>query len=131
MVSYAPVWEKLAYADRISRWTILFWRHGMTTLVLEHDPIAITVEVTDEHIQIHLADGRIISAPLEWYPRLAHATLSERNHYELLGRGSAIGWPELDEHLSVESILAGRSSGESQHSFQRWLATRQNISNSP
>jgi hypothetical protein len=103
----------------------------MTTLVLEHDPIAVTVEVTNEHIEIHLTDGRIISAPLEWYPRLAHATLSERNHYELLGHGSAIGWPDLDEHLSVESILAGRSSGESQRSFQRWLASRQDINSSP
>jgi len=103
----------------------------MTALVLEHDPIADIVEVTDEHIKIHLIDGRIISAPLEWYPRLAHATLSERHHYELLGHGSAIGWPDLDEHLSVESILAGRSSGESQHSLQRWLASRQNSANSP
>lgn len=96
----------------------------MTTLVLEREPIAVAVEVTDEQLNVHLADGRSIGVPLEWYPRLAHATAGKRNHYELLGRGSAIGWPELDEHLSVESILAGRSSGESQQSFQRWLASR-------
>jgi hypothetical protein len=96
----------------------------MTTLVLERDPIAVAVDVTDEQISIQLADGRVIAVPLEWYPRLVHATLPERNHYELLGHGSAIGWPDLDEHLSIESILAGRRSGESQSSFQRWLTSR-------
>lgn len=96
----------------------------MTTLVLEREPIAVAVEVTDEQLRIHLADGRAITVPLEWYPRLVYATPSERDHYELLGHGSAIGWPDLDEHLSVESILAGRQSGESQKSFQRWLASR-------
>lgn len=96
----------------------------MTTLVLERDPIAVAVEVSSEQLSVRLADGRTITVPLEWYPRLAHATQAERDHYELLGHGSAVGWPDLDEHLSVESILAGRSSGESQHSFQRWLASR-------
>jgi hypothetical protein len=96
----------------------------MTTLVLEHDPIAVVVEVTDEYISVGLADGRFITAPLEWYPRLAHATAAERNHFELLGHGTGIGWPDLDEHLSIESILAGRSSGESERSFHRWLASR-------
>src|SRR5690606_1812376 len=87
---------------------------SMTTLVLEREPIAVAVEVTDEALIVRLADGRMITAPLEWYPRLAHATLAERKHYELLGHGSGIGGPDLDEHLSVESILAGRSGGESQ-----------------
>lgn len=96
----------------------------MTTLVLERDPIAVAVEVTEEQLTVRLADGRLITVPLEWYPRLVHATTAERNSYELLGHGSAIGWPDLDEHLSIESILAGRSSGESQQSFQRWLAAR-------
>lgn len=96
----------------------------MTTLILERDPIAVSVEVTDEQLTVRLTDGRVITVPLEWYPRLVHATPTERSHYELLGHGSAIGWPDLDEHLSVESILAGRSSGESQHSFQQWLASR-------
>jgi hypothetical protein len=96
----------------------------MITLVLERDPIAVVVEVTDEQISIQLADGRMITAPLDWYPRLVHATPAERNHYELIGHGSAIGWPDLDEHLSIESILAGRQSGESQKSLQRWLDSR-------
>ena len=89
----------------------------MTTLVLERDPIAIAVEVTDEQLTVRLTDGRVITVPLEWYPRLVHATPMERNHHELLGHGSAIGWPDLDEHLSVESILAGRSSGESEQRY--------------
>ena len=97
----------------------------MTTLVLEREPIAVSVEITDELLTVHLTDGRQIAVPLEWYPRLVHATAAERNNYELLGQGSAIGWPDLDEHLSVESVLAGRSSGESQRSFQRWLSTRE------
>ncbi|HSM57340.1 MAG TPA: DUF2442 domain-containing protein [Candidatus Sulfomarinibacteraceae bacterium] len=88
-------------------------------------PIAVAVEVSDEQLTIRLADGRTITVPLEWYPRLAHATPAERNHYELLGHGSAIGWPDLDEHLSVESILAGRGSGESQRSFRRWWEGRE------
>lgn len=96
----------------------------MTTLVLEREPIAVSVEVTDELLTVRLTDGRQIAVPLEWYPRLVHATVAERNNYELLGQGSAIGWPDLDEHLSVESIIAGRSSGESQRSFQRWLSSR-------
>lgn len=96
----------------------------MTTLVLEREPIAVAVEVTDEQLTIRLTDGRMITVPLEWYPRLAHATTKERNQYELLGHGSAIGWPALDEHLSVESLLAGRSSGENEESFRRWLASR-------
>jgi hypothetical protein len=96
----------------------------MTTLTLEREPIALSIEVSDEQITLHLADGRLIVAPIEWYPRLAYATPEERNRYELHGHGSAIGWPDLDEHLSVESVLAGRQSGESPRSFQRWLDLR-------
>ena len=97
----------------------------MTTLLLEREPITISVEITDELLTVRLTDGRQIAVPLEWYPRLVHATVAERNNYELLGQGSAIGWPDLDEHLSVESVLAGRSSGESQCSFRRWLSSRE------
>ena len=96
----------------------------MTTLVLEREPIAVAVEVTGDQLTVRLADGRIIIAPLEWYPRLSHASPAELKHYELLGHGSAIGWPDLDEHVSVESLLAARASGESQNSFQRWLDSR-------
>ena len=96
----------------------------MTTLVLEREPKAIAVKVTDEHLIVELDDGRTISVPLSWYPRLAHGTPEERNNYEIFGEGSAISWPDLDEDLSVESILAGRRSAESPRSFERWLASR-------
>lgn len=71
-----------------------------------------------------LADGRSISVPLLWYPRLAHGTAKERDRWELLGEGEGIHWPDLDEDLSVEGLLAGRPSGESKRSFQRWLEAR-------
>jgi hypothetical protein len=96
----------------------------MTTLVLERDPIAVSVEVTEEVLSVQLADGRVITAPIDWYPRLVHATPEERNRTGLLGSGSDIGWPDLTEHLSVESMLAGRASGESQRSLQQWLGSR-------
>jgi hypothetical protein len=97
----------------------------MATLRLERDPIAVSVEITDEQISVRLVDGRVLSAPLEWYPRLAHAAPAERANYQLLGHGAAIAWPDLDEHLSIASLLAGRASGESQRSLRRWLASRQ------
>lgn len=96
----------------------------MATLRLEREPMAVKVEVTEEEVRVYLVDGRAISAPLEWYPRLAHAAPAERANYQLLGHGAAIAWPDLDEHLSIESILAGRASGESQRSLRRWLASR-------
>ena len=73
---------------------------------------------------VELADGRTISAPLGWYPRLQHGTNAERKNWRLVGRGEGIHWPDLDEDISVENILAGKPSGESQSSFQRWLEQR-------
>ena len=66
-------------------------------------------------------DSRTISVPLVWYPRLIHATPAERSNLELWADGRYIHWPDLDEDLSVEGLLAGRLSGESQRSFRRWL----------
>lgn len=96
----------------------------MTSLVLERDPVAVRVSVSDEHIAVELDDGRSISVPLAWYPRLLHATPEERSRYEFWGRGYAIEWPAVDEHISIEGLLAGRRSGESPASFDRWLKTR-------
>jgi hypothetical protein len=96
----------------------------MTTLVLETEPIAIHVTVTEDKLIVDLADGRSLGVPLAWYPRLVHGTPAERQHWELLGDGYAIEWPELDEHIGVEGLLAGRRSGESPQSFERWLASR-------
>lgn len=85
------------------------------------EPRARYVYASATHLEVELVDGRKISVPIEWYPRLATATPAQRNRWELLGRGTGIHWPDLDEDLSVEGIVAGRRSGESQKSFKRWL----------
>ena len=87
-------------------------------------PAVTTVTVTDDAIQFELSDGRTVSAPLAWYPRLAHGTVAERTHWRLVGRGEGVHWPDLDEDISVEGVLAGRPSGESQASLKRWLESR-------
>jgi hypothetical protein len=96
----------------------------MTTLVLEREPAVCSATITDEQLVVGLADGRTLSVPLSWYPRLLHATAVERQNVQLLGDGYAMEWPDLDEHIDVEGLLAGRSSGESTASLQRWLSTR-------
>ena len=96
----------------------------MTTLVLEAGPEARNVQIEGERLVVHLTDGRELSVPLEWYPRLLHATDDERDNWQLLGDGYAIEWPDLDEHVGVEGLLAGRRSGESAESFERWLQYR-------
>ena len=92
----------------------------MTTLTLEEEPTARRVECSDEALTLHLTDGRTVSAPLEWYPRLAFATPEERANCRLVAGGWGIHWPDLDEDLHVEGILAGKRSGESTRSFERW-----------
>jgi len=83
------------------------------------------VVVTEDSLSIDLVDGRTISVPLAWYPRLYHGTPEERQHWRLIGQGEGIHWPDLDEDISVENVLAGKPSGESQRSLKRWLETRQ------
>jgi len=102
----------------------------MTTLILETEPLAAQVRVTDEKLILDLVDGRSLIVPLSWYPRLLHAAPKERQNWQLLGDGYAIEWVDLDEHIGVEGLLAGRQSGESYHSFERWLATRGTSSHS-
>jgi hypothetical protein len=87
-------------------------------------PRAIHVEVTDAELAAELADGRRITVPLSWYPRLEHASQEERKDWELLGGGTGIHWRSIDEDISVESLLDGKPSKESQASFARWLAER-------
>ncbi len=96
----------------------------MTTLVLEKEPTIKEVEITNEKLIVNLEDGRTIIIPLEWYPRLAYSSLSERENLRLLGDGYAIEWPDLDEHIGIEGLLAGRRSGESKSSFDQWLEKR-------
>lgn len=83
-----------------------------------------TVRVTDEHLTVELDDGRTLSVPLRWYPRLSHGRPEERRNWQLIGRGEGIHWPDLDEDISIEGLLAGRRSGESERSLQRWLERR-------
>lgn len=89
-------------------------------------PDVILISITDDSLFVDLSDGRTISVPLEWYPRLLHATLAERNHWRLIGKGHGIHWEKIDEDISIEGLLAGRPSGESQSSLQKWLKQRQN-----
>jgi hypothetical protein len=82
------------------------------------------VHVSDDTLSVELADGRTISVPLAWYPRLVHGTAYERGKWRLGGGGHGIHWSELDEDISVENLLAGKASGESQASFKKWLDGR-------
>lgn len=87
-------------------------------------PSAENVVVTPDTLRVDLADGRTVSVPLAWYPRLVHATQKERENWRLIGKGHGIHWEELDEDVSVENLLQGRPSGESQASFKKWLEKR-------
>jgi hypothetical protein len=82
------------------------------------------VQVSDDALVVDLVDGRKLSVPLVWYPGLAHGTVAERANGELIGRGLGIHWPDLDEDISVEGLLAGRASGKSQSSLSKWLKSR-------
>ncbi|MCX7012176.1 MAG: DUF2442 domain-containing protein [Candidatus Sumerlaeota bacterium] len=86
--------------------------------------IARHVTVTDDNLAVDLTDGRSISVPLAWFPRLQHGAPEERGNWRLIGRGVGIHWPDLDEDISVEGLIAGRPSGETQASLQRWLEAR-------
>ena len=98
----------------------------MTTSRVEIEiPNAVALEITDEALTVDLSDGRTISVPLAWYPRLLNATPKERGNWELIGKGQGIHWEDLDEDISVEGLLTGHPSGESQASFKRWLQKRE------
>ena len=96
----------------------------MNTLLIERQARAQTVKITVEELIVELGDGRIISVPLAWFPRLLHGTPEERANWRLIGDGEGIHWPELDEDIEVRHLLAGIPSQESQRSLQRWLQRR-------
>ena len=75
-------------------------------------------------LSVELDDGRTITVPVEWYPRLQRGSPSERRHWRLIGVGDGIHWPDLDEDISVDGLLAGGRSMESPRSFARWLERR-------
>jgi predicted RNase H-like HicB family nuclease len=87
-------------------------------------PAVVNVMVTADSLAVELADGRTLSVPSAWYPRLSHATPEERGRWRLIGHGEGIHWPDLDEDVSIETLLAGRSSGESRRSLDSWLERR-------
>ena len=91
-------------------------------------PQAQSARVTSDTLHVDLSDGRTISVPVGWYPRLAHATAEERKEWRLIAQGQGIHWESIDEDISVEGLLAGRPSGESQASLKQWLDSRQSRS---
>jgi hypothetical protein len=88
------------------------------------EAMAQSLSVTNEALVVDLTDGRTITVPLIWFPRLSYGTPDERTNWRLIGNGAGIHWPALDEDISVESLLAGRRSSETQESLRRWLNTR-------
>ena len=88
-------------------------------------PTAESVIVTNDTLTVELSDGRSLSVPLAWFPRLVHATATERRAWRFIGRGRGIHWDKLDEDINIDGLLAGKPSGESQDSFKKWLTSRQ------
>lgn len=89
-------------------------------------PFAVDVHITEDTLSVDFVDGRSIAVPLGWYPRLEYASPQERKRWRLIGNGLGIHWEDLDEDISVEGLVAGKPSGESQTSFKRWLEARGN-----
>ncbi len=97
----------------------------MNSLVVEIEQArAQNITVSEDSLSVDLVDGRTIIVPLAWYPRLWYGRAEERQDFEIIGDGTIIHWPKLDEDLSVSGLLAGRRSGESQPSLSRWLEQR-------
>ncbi|MBF0555734.1 MAG: DUF2442 domain-containing protein [Nitrospirae bacterium] len=88
-------------------------------------PNAENVTVSEDTLSVDLSDGRTISVPLEWFPRLLNASEAERNNWILISRGHGIHWVDIDEDISIEGLLLGKPSGESQSSFKKWLQQHQ------
>ena len=97
----------------------------MTSSAMEiEEARAQRVAIEDDSLTVDLVDGRTVIVPLAWYARLWHGTPEERKNFEIIGDGTLIHWPDLDEDLSISGILVGRKSGESQQSLKKWLDGR-------
>ena len=104
----------------------------MSTSAIELQiPDAVDIEVSDDTLSVELSDGRTILVPVDWYPRLTHASERERANWRIIGKGRGIHWIDIDEDISVEGLLAGKPSGESLSSFKAWLERRQSASALP
>jgi hypothetical protein len=103
-----------------------YWRLGMSIspIKLPPEPLATSISVNDDALTIALSDGRTLSVPLAWYPRLLHGSSKERMQWRFIGSGRGIHWDALDEDISIAGLIAGLPSGESQTSIQRWLQSR-------
>ena len=99
--------------------------HGTSSAGITPQPARITnVDVTDDTLSVDLEDGRTISIPIGWYPRLAHGTPAERANVQISGAGYGLHWPDLDEDIGVEGLMLGKRSTESTSSFGNWLKKR-------
>jgi hypothetical protein len=87
-------------------------------------PRAVRVTVTDDTLSVDMEDGRTVSVPIGWYPRLAHGTPKERSNFEISGAGFGFHWPDLDEDIGIEGLLLGKRSTESPESFEKWLKNK-------
>ena len=97
----------------------------MATLKVEMEiPGAVLYDVIDGALSANLSDRYHIEVPLAWYRRLVHATSDEHNNFELYREGHYIHWPDLDEHLTIKGLIAGKKSAESCRSFKQWLEAR-------
>ncbi len=97
-----------------------YWRRGISSSTRTADAVIKNLETTDESICVSLSDGRVVTVPISWYPRLSHARPEHRQAWKLVGQGHGIRWSEVDEDISVENILLGQPSGEGSRSFARW-----------
>lgn len=97
----------------------------MSSLTIECREVLVTdVSVTNQSLEVTLDDGRSITAPINWYPRLALGSEKERADWRLIGRGTGIHWPSLEEDISLANLLAGLPSSESSASLKRWVESR-------
>ena len=80
----------------------------MTTSAVKADPVGVHAQIDDVALRVRRSDGREVSVPLEWFPRLAAATREVREHWRWIGGGIGMHWPDLDEDISIRGLLAGR-----------------------
>lgn len=93
-------------------------------VIVSHPPRIDSVRVTDDALVVYLSDGRVLSSPLQWFPRLHYADSIERSHYQLVGEDDIIHWPTPDEDIELVRLFSGGASLESERSVQAWLAER-------
>ena len=96
----------------------------MNSLHLDTEILAEEITITKDSLSVQLSDGRSITVSLAWFPRLLHADKKEKENYRLIGKGTGLHWPDLDEDISIEGLILGRRSTENAASLEKWLAKR-------